>query len=97
MRFDQRSDDRDEHIDDVVQFEYPYEPYFGAPSEDIVERNLPLPAGMVQFFIGGQFHQKIILGYKQLLKDKFLQFVPLGFQLIEFMFGRFGESFHLFV
>ena len=67
MRFNQRSDDGNEHVDDIVQFEYPYKPDFGASPEDIVERNLSLPACMVQFFIGCQFHQKIILGDQQLL------------------------------
>ena len=97
MCLDQRSDDGNKDIDDVVQFEYPNESYFCAPSEYVVERNLSLPAGMVQFFISSQFHQKIILGDEQLLKYILLQFVPLGLQLVEFMFGRFCKSFHLFV
>ena len=97
MCLDQRSHDGNEDIDDVVQFKYPNESYFGTPSENVVERNLSLPAGMVQLFIGGQFHQKIILRDEQLLKYILLQFVPLGLQLVEFMFGRFCKSFHLFV
>lgn len=53
-----------EYVDDVVEFKDPNESNFGAPSEYIIIRNIPLLAGMVEFLVSGHLHEVVIHGYK---------------------------------
>ena len=97
MGFNERTNDRNENVDNVVEFEDPYESYFGASSEDIVEGNLSLLAGVIKFLVSCYFHEEVVEGNEELFEDEFLELVSFGLKLVEFVFGRFREGFHFFV
>ena len=97
MGFNERTNDRNEDVDNVVEFEDPNESYFGASSENIVEGNLSLLAGVVKFLVSCYFHEEVVEGNEELFKDEFLELFSFGLKFVEFVFGRFGEGFHFFV
>jgi hypothetical protein len=72
MRFNQRIEDLHESVDDVIQFENPNEAYFGASPEDIVVGNFSFFASVVQFFVGGQLHEIVVLRNQQFLENELI-------------------------
>jgi len=72
MCLDQRVHDLYKHIDNVVQFEYPNESYFGSSSEYVIVWDLSLFTGVVQLLICCQFHQIVILRDEQFFQNELI-------------------------
>lgn len=57
---EQRVDDGDEGVDEIVDFKDPDEPNFSASSEDFIFGDDPTHACSEEFFIDGQLHEVVI-------------------------------------
>lgn len=86
-----------QRVDQVVNFEYPNKPNFGAPAKYIIVGDLANAAVLVQVLVEGQLHEVVVQGDKYFVDEELLQ-IALGEGHIGLLVRvAFGEYFELLV